>query len=138
MVIAALDISPANLMRSLRGPIVDARIAYPDVLHVEVRDSRGGLWRLATQDAEWSPSDPGQLVGRSIDDVAIDEETGELRCMRSDGSVLDVRPAVIDAEDDPPNWELVSPAGILLEFGPGLRWQISSADVPRRVAEDAN
>jgi len=53
--------------------------------------------------------------------------------------VLDVRSAVIDAEDDPPNWELVSPSGILLEFGPGLRWQISSADCqPRRVAEDAN
>ena len=128
--IAALDISPANLLRSLRGSIVDARIAYPDVLHVEVRDLRGDLWRLATQDAEWSPSDPGQLMGRSIDDVAIDGETGELRCMLSDGSVLDVRPAAFEAEDDPPNWELVSPAGILLEFGPGFRWQISSADVP--------
>jgi hypothetical protein len=114
----------------MRGSIVEARIAYPDVLHVEVRDSRGDLWRLATQDAEWSPSDPGQLVGRSIDDVAINGETGELRCMLSDGSVLDIRPAVIDADDDPPTWELVSPSGILLEFGPGLRWQISSADVP--------
>lgn len=50
--------------------------------------------------------------------------------MLSDGSVLDVRPAAVEAEDDPPNWELVSPAGILLEFGPGLRWQISSADAP--------
>ncbi len=64
--IAALDISLANLLRSLRGSIVDARIAYPEVLDVEVRDSRGDLWRLATQDAEWSPSDPGQLIGRSI------------------------------------------------------------------------
>jgi hypothetical protein len=128
--VVVLDVSPANVLRSLRGSIVDARIAYPDVLHVEVRDLRGDLWRLATQDAEWSPSDPGQLVGRSIDDVAIDGETGQLRCMLSDGSVLDVRSAVIDAEDDPPNWELVSPSGILLEFGPGLRWQISSADVP--------
>ncbi len=128
--VAVLDASPANLLSSMRGSIVEARIAYPDVLHVEVRDSRGDLWRLATQDAEWSPSDLGQLVGRSIDDVAINGETGELRCMLSDGSVLDIRPAVIDADDDPPTWELVSPAGILLEFGPGLRWQISSADVP--------
>jgi hypothetical protein len=117
-------------LRALRGSIVDARIGYPEVLHVEVRDSRGDLWRLATQDAEWSPSDPGQLIGRSIDAIAIDGEAGELRCMLSDGSVLDVRPAAVEAEDDPPNWELVSPAGILLEFGPGLRWQISNADVP--------
>jgi hypothetical protein len=128
--VVALDASPANVLRSMRGSIVDARIAYPDVLHVDVRDSHGDLWRLATQDAEWSPSDPRQLVGRSIDDVAIDGETGELRCMLSDGSVLDVRPAAVEAEDDPPNWELVSPAGIVLEFGPGLRWQISGADVP--------
>jgi hypothetical protein len=128
--VVALDASPANVLRSLRGPIVDARIAYPDVLHVEVRDSGGDLWRLATQDAEWSPADPGQLVGRSIDDVAIDGESGELRCILSDGSVLDVRPAAIEAHDDPPNWELVSPSGVVLEFGPGMRWQISGADRP--------
>jgi hypothetical protein len=128
--VVALDASPANVLRSLRGSIVDARIAYPDVLHVEVRDSGGDLWRLATQDAEWSPADPGQLVGRSIDDVAIDGESGELRCMLSDGSVLDVRPAAIEAQDDPPNWELVSPSGVVLEFGPGMRWQISGADRP--------
>ncbi len=50
--------------------------------------------------------------------------------MLSDGSVLDVRPAAVEAKDDPPSWELVSPAGIVLEFGPGLRWQVSGADVP--------
>jgi hypothetical protein len=38
----------------LRGSITGARIAYPQVLHVEIRDSSGELWRLATQDAEWS------------------------------------------------------------------------------------
>jgi hypothetical protein len=128
-VIADLDISPANLLLSLRGSIVDARIAYPDVLHVEVRDSFGDLWRLATQDARWSPSDPTRLVGRSIEDLVIDAETGGLRCMLSDGSMLDVRPAAVEAGDDPPSWELVSPTGVVLEFGPGLCWQISGADV---------
>jgi len=128
--VVALDASPTNVLRSMRGSIVDARIANPDVLHVEVRDSRGDIWRFATQDAEWSPSDPSQLVGRSIDDADIDRERGELRCMLSDGSVLDVRPTALEAEDYPPNWELISPAGIVLEFGPGVRWQISSADAP--------
>lgn len=50
--------------------------------------------------------------------------------MLSDGSMLDVRPAAVEAEDDPPSWELVSPTGIALQFGPGLRWQIGGADVP--------
>jgi hypothetical protein len=102
----------------MHGSIVDARIAYPGVLHVEVRDSHGDLWRFATQDAEWSLSHPGQLVGRSVDDVTVDAETGELRCLLSDGSVLDVKPAAVEAEDDPPSWELVSPTGLVLEFGP--------------------
>jgi hypothetical protein len=114
----------------MRGSITDARIAYPDVLHVEVRDPAGELWRLATQDAEWSPSDPQALVGNSIENAEIDEETGELRCKLSDGSLLDVKPAVHEADDDPPNWELITPGGVVLEFGPGVRWQISSADAP--------
>jgi len=49
------------------------------------RDSAGELWRLATQDAEWSPTDPAELVGKSIEDAEIDEETGELRCQLSGG-----------------------------------------------------
>lgn len=128
--VLALDASPLNVLRQMRGSVVDARIAYPEVLHVEVRDSRGDVWRLATQDARWSPSDPTQLVGRSIEDAGIDEGTGELRCKLSDGSALHIEPAKLQADDDPPNWELIAPTGIVLEFGPGLRWQISGADMP--------
>jgi hypothetical protein len=128
-IVLDLDASPTTVLRSMRGSIVDAHIAYPDVLHVEVRDSHGGLWRLATQDAQWSPSDPARLVGHSVDHADIDNKSGELRCRLSDGSVLDIRPAAAEAKDDPPYWELISPAGVVLEFGPGVRWQISSADV---------
>lgn len=112
----------------MRGSISDARLAYPDVLHVEIRDPAGGLWRLATQDAEWSPSDPSELLGRSIESAKIVEGTGELRCELSDSSTLTVMSGPREASDDPPNWELITPDGLVLEFGPGLRWQISSAD----------
>lgn len=124
----ALDASPLNVLRSMRGSIVDARIAYPEVLHVEIKDSAGELWHLATQDAEWSPSDPAELVGRTVVDADIHEGTGELCCKLSDGSLLDVKPAASEAEGDPPNWELITPDGVVLEFGPGVRWQIDSAD----------
>jgi hypothetical protein len=128
--VVALDVSPANILRSMRGSIVGARLAYPEVLHVEVRDSSGELWRLSTQDAEWTPSDPTVLVGNSIEDAEIDENTGELRCKLSNGSLLDVKPAAQEANDDPPNWELITPGGVVLEFGPGVRWQISGATDP--------
>lgn len=126
--VIALDASPLNVLRSMRGSIVDARIAYPEILHVEIKDSAGELWRFATQDAKWSPSDPAELVGRSVADADIDAKTGELRCKLSDGSLLDVKPAEREAEDDLPSWELITPGGVVLEFGPGVRWQISSAD----------
>lgn len=114
----------------MRGSIVRARIAYPDVLHVEVRDSHGDVWRLASQDAEWSPSDPAKIVGLSIEDAEINEESGDLRCRLSDGSMLDIKPAAADAEGDRPAWELISPSGVVLEFGPGVRWQVSAAGAP--------
>lgn len=123
-----LEASPVNLLRLLRGSIVDAREAYPQVLHVEVRDSGGGSWRLATQDAEYSPSDPAELVGRDVKDAAIGESTNELRLGLGDGSSLVVRPLKQVAGDDPPNWELITPDRLVLEFGPGVRWQISGAD----------
>ncbi|HEY7952250.1 MAG TPA: hypothetical protein VID70_04630 [Solirubrobacteraceae bacterium] len=128
--VVALDASPSSVLRSLRGSIVAARIAHPDVLHIEVRDSKGDLWRLATQDAEFSPSDPAALTERSIEAADIDETSGKLRCTLSDGSVLDIKPTAVEQEGDPPYWELISPAGVVLEFGPGVRWQISGADAP--------
>jgi hypothetical protein len=128
-----LDASPASVLRSMRGSIVAAQIAYPEVLHVEVRDSAGALWRLATQDAEFSPPDPSELVGRSIEDAEIDKATGGLRFRLSDGSCLDVRPAMRQARDDPPSWELIAPSGLVLEFGPGLRWQIATPDAPTAI-----
>ena len=122
----ALNASPESVLRSMRGSIVDARIAYPQVLHVEIRDSRGELWKLATQNAEWSPADPRELVGHSIENAAIVDGTGELRCDLSGGLSLDVKPTALATSGDPPNWELITPDGLVLEFGPGMRWQISS------------
>ena len=122
----AQDASPANVLLSMRGTVVDARMAHPQVLHVEICDAAGERWRFATQDAEWSPSDPSELVGHSIDDAEIDSNTGVLRCKLSDGLVLSVTPTKRGGDDDPPNWELITPDGLALEFGPGLRWQIAS------------
>ena len=126
--VAAREASLSNVLRSMRGEIADARLAYPDVLHVEIRDSDGDLWRLVTQDAGWSPLDPAALVGQVIEEIDIDEGTGDLRCRLSNGSLFHIKPAPGAADDDPPHWELLAPGGFALEFGPGPRWQISSAD----------
>lgn len=127
--VVALDASPANVLRSFRGRIVGARSAYPQVLHLDVCDDAGHLWRFATQDTGFSPTDPEALSGRSIESADIDDRTGDLRCRLSDRSFLTVSPGIPDAIDDPPGWELITPDGLVLEFGPGVRWQIGSADI---------
>lgn len=128
--VVAPNDSPAGILRSLRGSITDAYRAYPDVLHVEIRDPQGGLWRLATQDAEWFPGDPAKLLGLGIEGASLDEGSGELRLGLSGGSLLRVVPAAQEAEDDPPNWKLFKPEGVVLVFGPGGRWQFRRADDP--------
>ena len=129
-IVVAEKASLESLLRSLRGEIVDARPAYPEILHVEVRDSDGDLWRLATQDADWSPVDHSVLIGETIEGSEIDEKTGELRCHLASGAVFAVQPAEQEAPDDPCNWELITPGGVALEYGPGSRWQISDANTP--------
>ena len=124
----ALDSSPANVLPEFRGSIVVAQIAFPDVLHVEVRDEKGDLWKLATQDARWSPADPDALMGKSIVRADVELASGDLRCDLSDGSMLVIASDPPSARDDPPSWELIAPTGVVLEFGPGMRWQIASAD----------
>lgn len=128
--VVALDASPINVLRFMHGAIDDAQISYPQVLHVQIRDQDGDIWRLATQGAEWSPLDPDDLVGRSLENARIDDASGALSCQLSDGSVFEVKPLSSEAVDDPPSWEVITPNGLVLEFGPGLRWQISSADAP--------
>lgn len=126
--VIALDASPATILRELRGEIVDARLAYPDVLHVEVRNVNGELWRFATQDADWSPVEPALIVGRAIENAQIDEQSGVLHLGLSHGESLTITPGPPEATDDPPYWEIISPTGMVLEYGPGARWQVSGAD----------
>jgi len=125
--VIAQQASLSSLLGALRGEIVDARVGYPDVLHVEICDLDGDSWSLVTQDAEWSPVEAGDLLGRTIEKAEVGAG-GDLQCQLSDGTVLAVRPTDGTSGEDPPYWELITPGGVVLEFGPGVRWQISEAD----------
>jgi hypothetical protein len=127
--VTAQEASLSGVLSSMRGEIVDARLGYPDVLHVGIRDLDGDIWRFVTQDAAWSPDDAAVLVGQDMEKADV-SDSGELRCQLSGGSVLVVTPPDRKSDDDPPHWELITPGGVILEFGPGARWQISNADVP--------
>ena len=124
----ALTTSPAKVLEAIRGSIVDARLGYPEVLQLSIRDPQNHIWKLASQDAEFSPRDPGGLVDLSIESATIETETKALVCELSDGSKLEIRPgAEVQEIGDPPYWELLTPFGQVLQFGPGLHWQINEA-----------
>lgn len=124
----AADASLSNVLHSLRGRITGARIAYPEVLHVEVTDEDGGLWRFATQDATFEPENPESLVGRTLQDNRLDQNTGEFHWRLSGGLRLIVLPATGEPLEDVPTWELITPDDLTLEFGPGPRWRFAASD----------
>lgn len=127
-----LDASPLTIMRAMRGTIARASIAYPEVLHLDIHDGDGRLWRFSTQDADYQPADPAELAGSSVEDATI-TDTGELRIGLSGARTLTVTPTPVEADDDPPNWEVITPDGLVLEFGPGLRWEIhQDGELPHR------
>jgi hypothetical protein len=124
----ALTTSPANVLEALRGEIVDARLGYPEVLQLTIRDRENRTWQLASQDAGFSPRDPSRLLDLSIAAATIETTTKALVCELSDGSRLEIRPdAQKPGVGDPPYWELLTPFGQVLQFGPGLHWQINEA-----------
>jgi hypothetical protein len=129
----ALTTSPAKALEAIRGEIIDARLGYPEILQLSIRGQANRTWLLASQDADFSPRDPSRLVGLSITTASIETVTNALICELSDGSRLELRPTgKKQGPSDPPYWELLTPFGQVLQFGPGLHWQINEADAPVR------
>jgi hypothetical protein len=124
-------ISPAMLLGRVRGPVTAARLTYPERIRVEVTDADGGLWRLATWDAEYSPSDPGALIGKTVLDTSLDGASGVLKLSFSDGTCFTATPDPVE-EGDVEDWELFTPEGLVLAYGPKGQWQVSrSHGAPR-------
>jgi hypothetical protein len=63
-----------------------------------------------------------------VSSVEIDPTTIELRLSFGEDTVLVIGPARGPVEDDPPTWELITPDGLALEFGPGIRSNIAPAN----------
>jgi hypothetical protein len=130
MALVIPDISPAELLTRFRGTVIDVRPAYPETIHLEVLDADDGVWRLCTSDAGYSPSDPDLLRGRVI--VAVEHEgpLGDLTVGFSDGSSFEVTVEPQTREDDPFNWMLFTPEGLVLEWGPGESWRLVRSTDP--------
>ena len=121
------DISPAMLLGRVRGRVTAARLTYPERIRVEVTDADGGLWRLATWDAEYSPSDPEALIGKSVVDTSLDDSSGVLTLRFSGGTCFTATPIPVE-DDDVENWEFFTPESLVLSYGPKGQWQVGRSD----------
>jgi hypothetical protein len=130
MSVVASDTLPEKLLGRFRGPVTDGRPTYPERVHVEVRDAQGGLWCLATWDADYSPENPEVLNGKDVVSANLDGASGVLTVGFSDDSVFTVTPNLIEEDEDIENWELFTPEGLVLTYGPRGRWHLGSADDP--------
>jgi len=129
MAIVSSDTSPALLLDRFRGPVTDTRPLYPERIRIEVTDTQGNIWRLVTFDAEYSPSDPECLIGRTVVKTNLAKE-GKVVVGFSDGSNFTATPIPDDEDDDIENWSLFMPDGRVLVFGPQGRWKVVSATDP--------
>jgi hypothetical protein len=125
------DIAPAALLARLRGQVLEANRAYPETVQFKLRDADGGEWWLATQWADYYPSDPADILGKVVDDAKLDERTGDLTFTFSDGSEFKVvsRPQE-EPGDDLEHWDLFTPEGLVLVWGPDASWQLKRATDP--------
>ena len=123
------DLSPADLLSRFRGTIVYAAPGYPEVIHLDLTDAAGDRWGFSTWYAEFSPTDPEFLLGKTV--VAVDfERSGKLTMKFSDGSGFNVRPEPEGPDDELSTWQLVTPDGLSLRFRPRERWTLGlSSDV---------
>jgi hypothetical protein len=124
------DITPAELLGRMRGPIFKANIGYPEVMMFKIRDAESGEWWFATFDANFSPTDPDALLGKTVVRADLEEGTANLTIGFSDGSVLEVTGGDDEPDDDLETWSLLTPDDLALNYGPGNHWKLTLAGDP--------
>ena len=129
MAIAIPNISPADLLRRIRGQIVEAVPGYPEVLHLDIEDAVGGIWHFSTAYCEFSPSDPDFFPGKTVVDIEF-EQSGKLTMRFEDGSEFNVLPEPEGPDDELETWKVITPDGFSLRFQPRGLWTLRLASDP--------
>jgi hypothetical protein len=132
MAIVIPNVIPADLLSRFRGEVIRARPGYPEVIHLRVKDAKGAEWGFSTFDADFSPSDPDVLLGKTVISAELDP-SNTLTIGFSDGSDLKVVPRALEPgeeDDELENWFLRTPDDLFLDFGPEGRWRLGRASDP--------
>jgi hypothetical protein len=121
------DTSASALLTRFRGLVTDAYLTYADMARIEVTDADGGLWHFGTWEAEYSPTDPESLLGKTVSSHELDKASGVLTLGFLDGTSFAVTPDA-EEDDDAEHWELFTPENLFLAQGPIGRWELRETD----------
>ena len=132
-VVISKDFSPTEFLMRFRGRVIASRPAYPEVLHLQVRDAHGGIWRFATFEADYFPAEPEAFLGKTVESVDLDVPSAGLTIGFSDRTSLAVVPFSLTPDEfdvDYETWHLFTPDGLVLDYGPGENWSLNRATDP--------
>ncbi len=133
MAVVIPDTSPAQFLARFRGLVTSSRPGYPSVLHLHVKDAEGGLWRFGTFESRYLPTDPEMFVGKTVVDVDLNASSAEMTIYFSDGADLRIVPFSLESDEvdaDLESWWLITPEGLILNYGPGDHWVLKRASDP--------
>lgn len=127
MSIVSPDTSPADLLRRLQGLVSDARFTHSGRIQLVAVDAMGEVWRLVSWESDYAASDSAAPRGKVIAGADLDARSGTLTVGFADGAHFTLTPNQEDGDDDAIEaWELFTPDGLVLTYGPAGRWQMDS------------
>jgi len=124
------DISPATVLARFRGQVTGGRLTRSKHIYLEVDDANGGRWRLISWEADYAATFPGFPGGNTVTAADFDHGSGTLTVSFSDHTSFTLTPIPDDADDAIENWELFTPDGMVLAYGPWSTWRFGGKDDP--------
>jgi hypothetical protein len=122
------DTSPTDVLGCVRGTVTDSRVTSSRRIQLTVTDVAGGKWHLVSWEASYSASDAERLDGRSVVKTDLDAESGLLTVGFSNESYFTLTPTWRVDDESVEDWELSTPEGLVLTFGPKGQWQLGRSD----------
>lgn len=126
----SLDTSPIHLLARFQGLVVATRLPHSRRTYLEVVDAEGGTWRLTSWSTASLSTDAEDDNGKTAMGAIFDDRSEVLKVNFSDGSFFTLTPIPDDADDAVENWEIFTPEGLVLAYGPHGRWLLGRADDP--------
>ena len=126
MAIVTQDTCPADLLACARGVVTYAQVTVSGRIRILFADHSGRRWGLKSWEADYAPSVDDKPDGKTVTGVELEDRSGILTVKYSDGAYFTLAPNPAVEDDSIEDWELFTPDGLVLAYGPRGRWQLGS------------